>query len=119
MGLTQLHGDLGENAACKYLKKHKYKILARNYRKTYGEIDIIAQKNDMISFVEVKTRTNTDYGTAGEAVTYHKQQKLIRAAKAYIAENKLDCGISFDVVEVYHEGRKVVSVYHIENAFYA
>ncbi len=119
MGLTQIHGDLGEKAACKYLKKHGYKILVCNYRKTYGEIDIIAQKKDMISFVEVKTRSNTDYGTAAEAVTYQKQQKLIRTAKAYIVENGLDTGITFDVIEVYHEGRKVVSVHHIENAFYA
>ena len=119
MGLTQFHGNLGENAACKYLKKHKYKILERNYRKTYGEIDIIAQKNDMIFFVEVKTRSSTEFGTAAEAVTYQKQQKLIRAAKAYIAENHPDAGISFDVIEVYHAGRKVVSVNHIENAFYA
>ena len=119
MGITQIHGNLGENAACKHLKKNGYKILERNYRKRYGEIDIIAQKDDVYIFVEVKTRAETDYGMASEAVTKSKQQKLVRTAQFYIMEHKLDAAFSFDVIEVYHKGRKVLNVNHIENAFYA
>ena len=118
MGITQIHGNLGENAACKHLKKNGYKILERNYRKRYGEIDIIAQKDDVYIFVEVKTRAETDYGMASEAVTKSKQQKLVRTAQFYIMEHKLDAAFSFDVIEVYHKGRKVLNVNHIENAFY-
>ena len=118
MGITQIHGNLGENAACKHLKKNGYKILERNYRKRYGEIDIIAQKDDVYIFVEVKTRAETDYGMASEAVTKSKQQKLVRTAQFYIMEHKLDAAFSFDVIDVYHKGRKVLNVNHIENAFY-
>lgn len=118
MGLTQIHGKLGENVACKYLKKQGYIILARNYRKRFGEIDIIAKKEEMYIFVEVKTRADTEYGMACEAVTKSKQQKLIQTAKCYIMEKMLDAAFSFDVIEVYHKGRKVQKIHHIENAFY-
>ncbi len=119
MGITQLHGNIGESAACKFLKKNGYKVIERNYRKRYGEIDIIAQKGEMYVFIEVKTRADTDYGLAAEAVTKTKQQRIIRTAKLYIMENELDAAFSFDVIEVYHKGRKVVRINHIENAFYA
>ena len=118
MGITQIHGNLGEKAACEYLKKNGYQILKRNYRKRFGEIDIIAHKEDMYIFVEVKTRADTEYGMASEAVTKAKQQKLIRTAKYFIMEEKLDAAFSFDVIEVYHKGRKVEQIHHIENAFY-
>ena len=52
---TKQTGDKGEAYAAKYLKKHKYKIIARNYKKPYGEIDIIAENKEVIAFVEVKT----------------------------------------------------------------
>ena len=119
MGITQIHGRLGENAACKLLKQKGYTILERNFRKRCGEIDIIAQQGDTISFVEVKTRNSTAYGQASEAVTYQKQKRLIRTAELYIMEKGLDAAFSFDIVEVYHTGRKVTAINHIENAFYA
>ena len=111
-------GKKGEIAAYKYLKKNGYKILARNYRKTYGEIDIIAQKGENIAFVEVKTRKNDSFGTPAEFVTVQKQKKLIKTAYTYIQENNLDAEFTFDVVEVYFDGKKVKEINHIENAFY-
>lgn len=117
MGITQICGNIGENAACKYLKKQRYSIIERNFRRRYGEIDIIAQKKDMYVFVEVKTRESTEYGLAMEFVTKSKQQKLIRTAKLYIMEHELDAAFSFDVIEVYHKGQKIVNINHIENAF--
>lgn len=117
MGLTQIYGTLGENAAACLLKKKGYTVLERNYRRKFGEIDIVAKKGNRIVFAEVKTRRNADYGTAGEAVRFHKQKKLIRAAQDYIVRKSLDAAFSFDVIEVYHKGLKITHINHIENAF--
>jgi putative endonuclease len=111
-------GKTGENAAAKYLKNKGYKILAKNFRKTYGEIDIIAQKGENITFVEVKTRKSDAYGTPAEFVTIKKQKRIIKAAYTYIQEKDLDAEFTFDIVEVYFDGRKVTQINHIENAFY-
>ena len=115
-------GKVGEKAACKYLKRQGYKILTCNYQraigKVIGEIDIVARRGEMISFVEVKTRRNEDFGLPCEFVTKSKQQKIIRTAYMYIAEKKLhDCSFCFDVVEVLHDGRKIQTLRHIPNAF--
>ncbi len=119
--LTQSIGVLGEKAACKFLKKQGYKILACNYAhfagKMVGEIDIIAQKGDVVSFVEVKTRKGENFGLPCEAVTKNKQQKIIKTAYTYIAEKNLDANYSFDVIEVLHNDKKVLSVRHLANAF--
>lgn len=110
-------GHRGETAACKYLKQNGYKILKRNYRKKYGEIDIVAQKSDLISFVEVKTRSNKDFGLACEAVTKAKKDRIIKTAQTYINEYKIDCNFSFDVIEIYHNFGKIEKIEHIECAF--
>ncbi|MBR5156257.1 MAG: YraN family protein [Clostridia bacterium] len=114
---TKTIGDLGEQAACKYLKKNKYKILDCNYKKTYGEIDIIAKFGETVSFIEVKTRKNDKFGLPCEYVTAAKKQRLIRTAYTYIAEKQLDDNYSFDILEVYHENGKVNKINHIKNAF--
>ena len=111
-------GKTGENAATKFLKKNGYRILERNYRKNYGEIDIIAQKGENIAFVEVKTRKSDAYGTPAEFVTVEKQKRIIKTAYTYIQEFELDAEFTFDIVEVYYDGRKIVGLNHIENAFY-
>ena len=111
-------GKAGEKEAAKFLKKNGYKILATNYRKTYGEIDIIASKGENIAFVEVKTRKNDAYGTPSEFVTISKQKKIIKAAYSYIQEQDLDAEFTFDVIEVYTKGRKIQNINHIVNAFY-
>ena len=76
-------GKLGEDLACEFLKKQGYKILERNFRKGYGEIDIIAIDHGVLVFVEVKTRTSQNYGTPFEAIGYYKMQTLIRGAQFY------------------------------------
>ena len=110
-------GFSGEKASCNFLKKKGYKILKRNYKKTYGEIDIIAQKGDTISFVEVKTRANTGFGLACEAVTKSKRDKIIKTAYSYIKEHNPDADFSFDIIEVYHEKGTILKIEHLENAF--
>ena len=114
---TQINGKLGEDVACKYLKKKKYQILERNFRTRFGEIDIVAKKGDCIAFVEVKTRSATEYGKPCEAVTFSKQQKIIKTARMYIQEQNLDAAFSFDIIEVLLDKGKVTSLNHIENAF--
>lgn len=114
---AQQRGKLGEDTACVYLKKKRYAILARNYRKRFGEIDIIAQRKSKIVFVEVKTRSGAGYGMPSEAVDYYKQQKIIKTAQSYLLEHRLDGETAFDVIEVLLSGGKVLSVNHIENAF--
>lgn len=111
-------GKAGETAAAKFLKKNGYKILATNYRKTYGEIDIIAQCGENVAFVEVKTRKSDIFGTPAEFVTTQKQKKLIKAAYTYIQEHNLDAEFTFDIVEVYTDGKKIKQINHIKNAFY-
>lgn len=110
-------GQLGEDVACKFLKKMRYTILERNYRQNFGEIDIIARCGDTISFVEVKTRKNDTYGLACEFVTRPKQERIIKTAYAYILEKALDLNYSFDVIEVYMAENKVKNINHIKNAF--
>lgn len=114
-------GDAGENACVKYLKRRGCKILARNYRKPYGEIDVIALDKGVLCFVEVKTRHVGSMTQPYEAVTLQKQQRLIRAAQIYLAESKADRPCRFDVCEVivHPDTLKPVDVNYIENAFEA
>ena len=68
-------GRLGEELAALRLMEQDYQILSRNYRCRFGEIDIIAEKKGILTFVEVKTRSREDFGSPAEAVTWSKQQK--------------------------------------------
>ena len=111
-------GQLGENAAVKFLKRKKYKIISRNFKNYYGEIDIIAKNKDYTVFVEVKTRTSCDYGYAAQAVDKRKQNKLFILAQTYLGD-AYDTDVRFDVIEVYvnKEKHKVEKINHIKNAF--
>ena len=116
---TKKIGDIGEDYAASYLKKHGYKILARNYRKNYGEIDIIARKGDMLCFVEVKTRHCNTITQPYEAVDFRKQTKIIRTASAYLIEKRLETNCRFDICEVFvdKESLKLDRINYINNAF--
>lgn len=104
---TKQLGILGEKIAEKYLKKQGYKILDRNFRyKGYGEIDIIAKKEENLSFIEVKTREiagSTPY-MPEDNITYFKQKQLIKLAKIYLAKNPAAAGLDIpwqiDVIAV-------------------
>ena len=84
-------GDIGEKIAGDYLEKQGYQILERNYRKPWGEIDLIAQKKKEVIFIEVKTRTvqsgqSLKYAYPEENVDFFKKRKLIRTAQTYLNE---------------------------------
>ena len=119
---ARIKGNAGEKAAARYLKKKKYKILSRNYVAKNKEIDIIAENKDTVVFVEVKARTE-NVVVRGEprpasAVTPDKQRSIIRTAKYYIATQKINKRISFDVIEVFLDGtKKAVKINHLENTF--
>ncbi len=110
-------GRIGEEIAVLYLKKQGYRILERNYRSRLGEIDIIAKDKDVLCFIEVKTRRSDKFGLPFEAISFLKQQRMIRTAKDYIHHKKIkDTQIRFDVVSVEAEQwLKYVNV--IKNAF--
>lgn len=111
----QVIGMIGEEAACKFLEGKGYRIIQTNFRCKTGEIDIICLKDGCTVFVEVKTRKNSNFGTAAEFVDYRKQQKVKRAAMFYI--KNADADMRFDVIEVYHANGKITEINHIENAF--
>ena len=118
MSTQNFLGKLGEDAASKFLETHGYKIVARNFRIRSAEIDIIAQRDDVLIFVEVKARSNIRHGLPAEAVTVLKQKKIIEAAGVFLQdENFSDCACRFDVVEVFLRNKLVEKINHIENAF--
>lgn len=106
-------GASGENAACEALIKAGLTILARNYRRSTGEIDIIAKDKRTIAFIEVKKRSTLRFGRPAEAVDRAKQMHILRTAMIYLAENGLeDAPVRFDVVEVLPTG-----IRHLRAAF--
>ena len=83
-------GQWGESVAMEYLEEHGYKVVTRNARTPYGEIDIVAEKEGQIIFVEVKTRTTKKFGPPEMAVTPRKQEHMMAAADFYAAEHNID-----------------------------
>jgi len=98
-------GSSGEDAAAALLKRSGYRIVERNYRCRYGEIDIIAVDRGTIAFVEVKTRTSHAFGTPAEGVDAKKQRHIAETAQYYLAEKGLeDREARFDVVGITRSG---------------
>lgn len=111
MRIANPTAKLGEDKACEYLKKIGFKILERNYRKTYGEIDIIALDKDVLAFIEVKTRTSDQFGSPLEAITYWKLKSLIKTAQYYkMTHPKLPESLRIDAVSVILNGQDVQSI---------
>ena len=81
-------GRFGEMLACEYLVRKSYKIIDKNYRTRGGEIDIIAEKDALIIFVEVKTRTGGSFGLPEEAIDQRKQIKICQTIECYLEANK-------------------------------
>ncbi|MBI4114674.1 MAG: YraN family protein [Candidatus Niyogibacteria bacterium] len=108
-------GDLGERIFVKHLVKHRYEILDRNYQKKWGEIDVVAKKDDVIHFFEVKTMKlgfekleSGDYYNPEENVHYYKQKRLARAIQIYLVQKKIpenqECQV--DVAAVFLDFRR-------------
>lgn len=105
-------GTEGEQMTAKYLQSHGFSIEHKNYRQRYGEIDLIARKDNLLVFVEVKRRAKT-YFDLGQLITHSKQRKISMVANQYIAQygyDQMDC--RFDVALI--EGNRLT---YLENAF--
>lgn len=113
-------GKFGEDFACEYLKRQGYRIEFRNFRCRMGEIDIIAVKDNVLSFIEVKTRNTTTYGLPREAVSLTKQKKIYRCAELYMQSKGIILNmpvLSFDVIEIIMEGTAVKMFHHYPHCF--
>ena len=110
---TKIPGTCGEVIAFNYLKQNNYKILYTNFTCKIGEIDIIATKDDVLIFVEVKARSSKKFGLPREAVTPYKQNKIKMVASYYIQKTKsYNINCRFDVIEILGD-----DINHIKNAF--
>lgn len=115
MSNNKVTGDFGEKLAEKFLILKGYKILDRNFRVKGGEIDIVAEKNNEVAIVEVKTRNNYAYGDPRDAIDYYKKKHLIFAAQCYIKRHSIyNKTVRFDVIEVMPRSFKIN---HIKDAF--
>ena len=114
----QRTGKRGEEVAVRYLLRRGYKVLARNFRSPFGELDIIAQDKDTLVFVEVRTGGSRRIHDPEETIGPQKQKRIARTAQFYIQTHHLEdqWAARFDVVAV-EEGEKGLEVRHITDAF--
>ena len=114
---TKRLGDRGEEAAALYLEKRGCRILERQFRMKTGEIDIIAEEDGTLLFIEVKTRHPTRFGTPAQAVGRTKQRRIFRTAFLYMQKHGfMERACRFDVIEILVMDESY-AVRHYENAF--
>ncbi len=110
-------GKLGEELAAEYLQKNGYAILKTNWVFQKAEIDILAQKNNTLAVVEVKTRSSIEFGLPQDFVKPKKIQLLVKAVHAYVTENDLDLDVRFDIIAISKKGQEFV-IEHLTDAFF-
>lgn len=115
MNHNQRVGKWGEEIATEYLAKRGYEIIARNARTPYGEIDLIAKQDEVIIFVEVKTRTSDKMGLPEESITPRKREHMISAAEHYAAEHEIDRW-QIDVIAIEGKPGSAPKITYFENA---
>ena len=108
-------GGVGENAARAFLEANGYRWIASNHTTRWGELDLVVEKDGVLVIVEVKRRTNANFGAPEEAVSLGKQRRMVRAALSFVQRRGYtDRMIRFDVVTVGPDRLR-----HIPNAFEA
>lgn len=111
-------GARGEALAWNFLRKRGYSILEKNYRTRFGEVDIIAEKEGVVVFLEVKTRRDHQFGFPEESVDWRKREKLTRVAEAYLQTSRLEHRPArFDILSITWDGRSEPCFSLIEDAF--
>ena len=114
---NQSFGKEGEQAAEKFLRGLGYRILARNFRTRFGEIDIVAEDGDCLVFAEVKTRSSAGFGLPEEAVTAAKQRHLIKASQIFLSQKKMPHALwRIDVLALTQKRNGGFDVRHLQNA---
>lgn len=113
-------GNWGESLSKKYLKDKGYIIIEENFSCPSGEIDIIATDKNLLCFIEVKTRSNHNFGSPLESITSSKQRRIIKTAQYYICKHKLYKSFCrFDAIEViFTADTPHPKLIHIKNAFF-
>lgn len=111
----QALGRWGEQTAAAYLSGKGYEVVARNMRTPYGEIDLVARREDVTLFIEVKTRTSDKLGNPEESVNLRKQAHMLAAAEHYAAEHGIDHW-QIDVIAITGRPGWKHSLRHFENA---
>ncbi|NND80208.1 MAG: endonuclease [Maribacter sp.] len=117
MGKHNEFGKEGEQIAIDFLLNKGYAIKYRNYRYLKSEIDIIAQKDDVLAIIEVRSRSTDFIENIAETITKKKIGLLVLGADHYIIENELDVEVRFDVITIL-KNKKVFEIDHLVNAFY-
>lgn len=110
-------GKLGEELAVEFLRKAGYAIRETNWTFQKAEVDIIAQKDNTLAIVEVKTRSSLDFGLPQDFVKTKKIQLLVKAVNEYVITNDLDVEVRFDIIAIHKEG-KSFAIEHLIDAFY-
>ena len=115
INVRKQRGDKGEQLVADFLETDGFRILARNYARRTGEVDLIAQRGQLVVFVEVKARTQSFFDLT-EVINRSKQKRIIAAAKSFIMEHALyDYGYRFDVALIENLESKAIT--YIPNAF--
>lgn len=110
-------GKTGENWAADYLQQQEYEILVKNYRYKHYEIDLIARKGNLLVFVEVKTRTNLDYGLPETFVNAKKEAYIRQAAEQYLYETNWQHNIRFDIIAITQLADALPQIVHLQDVF--
>jgi len=110
-------GKKGEQLAVDFLLNKGYDVVERNYRFEKAEVDIIAQKNDILAIVEVKTRSTADFGNPQDFVKPKQIKNLVKAVDEYVTVNALDVEVRFDIIAITKEDKQF-KIEHLKDAFY-
>lgn len=115
--VQSVNGQLGEKITFEWLKRNNYDVIAKNYKSEYGEIDLIAIKNEYICFVEVKLRSEGCGYTPKESVNLGKQKKIIKTAISFLKKHPCGYQPRFDVSEVIKKSEGDFTIEYISDAF--
>ena len=117
MGKHNEFGKEGEKLAVNFLTQKGYAIKQRNYRYLKSEIDIIAQKGDILAIVEVRARSNDQIISIADTITPKKIKLLVMGADHYVTSKELDLEVRFDIITIL-KNNKIFKIEHLESAFY-
>jgi len=106
-------GKKGEQLAVDFLIKNDYAIIERNYRFDKAEVDIIAQKKEILAIIEVKTRSTGAFGNPQDFLKPKQIQRIVKAVNEYVIENRLDVEVRFDIIAIIKE-KKEFKIEHLE-----
>ncbi|MEY8849860.1 YraN family protein [Psychroserpens sp. XS_ASV72] len=117
MKTTKDFGNKGEDLAATFLLENGYTILERNYIFQKAEVDIIAQKDDVIVAVEVKTRSTKAFGDPQDFLKPKQIQRIVKAMDNYVVCEHIDAEVRFDIIAIINSD-KTIEIEHLQNAFY-